>query len=270
MRTIRYSTTLAAALAACRDANAPPTPGRSGSALSDVTVTPLTADVSTGPVRVAVRVGVADARFGTFRPVIVFRTPAGSAGRREFDCSAPVLTSGTNADGVWACAVTLGPYAEAGAWSVAVHAADTAGTVSRTLDLRLGVRGSLPDGTAPVLLRYRQGRDSVDVREADARVPVEFELRDGQSGAYDVVATWGPDASAPVPAVGCAVIDRGTLAGPPLARWTCDVLIPQGTPSGAWSVRALRMRDARGNTRVMDAAALTAAGFRTAFYVAGR
>ena len=205
--------------------------------LAGLSFTPATVDVTTGTKTVLASAHVIDAGgSGTAQIAVVATAPQGAFA----NCTAGSLTSGTAADGIWNCAITIPKGAQPGDWGILVLVSDAAQNVSTYTATELAA-ASLPtkfavvsnwDQTPPVIASLSVAPSTVDVSSTAKTVTVSAHLTDNLSGVarFDFAAT-SPNGTT----VGCSAVApaSGTDVD---GTWTCTVTVAAQADPGAWNI----------------------------------
>ena len=240
---------LCAATSAAQDAEPP--------AVAALALAPGTVDVGPADAVVTARVRVTDAVSGTNRVTLSLWGPSRSQSGTN---AVLALVEGTPSDGVWEGALTIPRYSQVGSWTVrSVFLRDAAGNDALVSADSLAAQGLADtvavvsstgeeDLVAPTLTNLEVSPDTINVDEEAADVLLVVYATDDLSGVRRAsVSFWGPSRTqivggqiAPV-----APPQPGEVAG----SFAGTVRFPQGVEPGRWTVRALFLTDAVGNTR---------------------
>lgn len=217
---------------------------------------PPQVDVTSAPVSLTVSAQLTDAQSGVARFDVGLRAPDG---KTSVSCSANAPTSGTPADGIWQCTLTIPKGAQPGNWSIAIRAIDAAfNTYASISPSTLTVVNTAPDITPPAITSLTVSPTRVDLTTGAQVVTATARITDAETG----VATFLFRVTAPDNTTAQCVSDRpatGTIAD---GTWTCQITIPPGVPAGDWAI-TVEATDKALNVRTLRTAELTAAGFPT-------
>jgi hypothetical protein len=176
-------------------------------------------------------------------------------------CSLAAPTSGTRANGVWSCAITVPRYELAGTWTAQVSANDAVGNAANLDPSLQGFASALtitsdPDTVAPALGVFSLVPGSVTVSAASQNVTCNMALTDAKSGvAQATCALQAPDSEQ---TVGCASAApaSGTRNN---GTFSCVITVPRYADAGTWvpTVFAVDQVGNFTNPPAMPAATLT-------------
>jgi len=133
-----------------------------------------------------------------------------------------------------------------------------------SLFTHLALAAQLTDTTPPVLTGFNFSPGSVDVTNGDATVDVTLHVTDDLSGfssAY--VQLYSPSYGQEISTFNVQLTSGTVLDGDAQGTLT----IPQLSEAGDWSVYWIDLRDATGNSQVLDKATLMSLGFPTTLTV---
>jgi hypothetical protein len=204
--------------------------------LVDFDFTPNTVDVTAGSAAVTCEMSFVDSISGVESSYCFFYPPSGSP---THSCPGE-LVSGDAHNGSYACDVVIPQYVEAGLWRARVSAQDEARNVVSHLAHSLAELGfpsllevtSNEDNQPPTLVDFDFNPKSVDVTAGSATVTCEMTLADPLSGvASSECFFFSPPGSFYRSCLGS--LDTGDLRN---GTHNCDVVIPQYSREGTWSV----------------------------------
>lgn len=205
--------------------------------LAGLTFTPSTVDVRTGTKSVVVAAHVIDAGGSGASQIAVVATAAHGA---FANCAGSTLASGTTADGIWNCSITIPMGAEPGDWDILLLVSDAAQNVStyNKTDLAAGGMASKFavlsnwDQTPPAFASLTVTPGIVDVSTSSQSITVTAHLTDNLSGIarFDFAAA-SPNGTN----VGCSATapSTGTTTD---GNWSCTVVIAAQADPGAWAI----------------------------------
>jgi hypothetical protein len=222
--------------------------------LVDLSVSPLSVDVSNGPQVITVDAHLTDAGSGVARFDFNLTAPTGGS---LVGCSATAPASGTTADGTWHCTVTMPAGAAPGPWSLSVGVGDAAfNSDLGHLPGQVTVTNSAPDVDAPVFTSLTIDPSVVDLTTGAKVVTVTAKLTDVGTGVdrfdFRAAATDGTlaECSSTAPEPG-GTRQNGT--------WVCRVTIPPSVVGGDWQI-FVRAADKALNVRAPTQAEMSAFG----------
>ena len=235
--------------------------------LVGLTISPSTADVTTGAKTVTATAHIVDAGgSGTLQFALVATAPHGAFA----SCTTRVLVSGTAADGTWSCPISIPAGAEPGNWQLLILVTDVASN-SRSYSAADLNAGGLPSTFAVVSTwdRIFPGFQSLSIAPATVNVStgsktivVTATITDDVSGvaSFEFVGTATNGQT-----VGCSAVTPSTgtnLDG----TWICTVTIPATAATGDWSI-SIKATDGAFNYRSYDRITGFPSGFPSIFTV---
>jgi uncharacterized protein YjdB len=217
---------------------------------------PASVDVTTGPVSMTASVTLTDAGSGVGRFDLSLLAPDNVT---TVGCSASAPTTGTRANGVWQCTVTIPKGAQPGNWSIAIRAIDQAfNTYITTAAATLNVVDTAPDAIPPTFAGLTVSPTTVDISTGAQVITATAHLTDAGTG----VASFVFRATAPDNTAAQCVASQPTTGTAADGTWTCQITIPPGVATGDWMI-AVQASDNALNRRMLTTTELTAAGFPT-------
>ena len=220
---------------------------------------PATVDVSTGAATSTVSMHITDAGSGVQNFFFLqLNSPAGT----NAYCSAYQLKSGTEADGIWTCTITIGASAAAGLWTIgdlqvrdhAGNLTEISGAAASALSSGLTVVSSSADLTPPVLASFALSPTTIDVSTTAATVAATMRVTDSGSGTQQIVLSF----QSPIGTVQSCfpTLTSGTKND---GIWQCTLTFPVGSAPGTWRILQLRLEDTFQSRQVTtaDVAALS-------------
>ncbi|MFE4227270.1 peptidase S8/S53 subtilisin kexin sedolisin, partial [Arthrobacter sp. NPDC056886] len=217
-------------------------PDMTGPVMVSSAVTPKSLNIATGPATVKVTVRLTDGT-GVDTPALVVShdTTGQSQGFGEM-----TLVSGTIRDGTWQQSVTIPRGSATGAWTVKLFPLfDTRGNRSTGFVhlATLNVTGTPSDVTGPVMVSSAVTPKSLNIATGPATVKVTVRLTD-QTGADEPALVVSHDTTGQSQGFGEMTLVSGTTRD---GTWQRSVTIPQGSATGAWTVKLFPLTDTRGN-----------------------
>ncbi|HEU0080162.1 MAG TPA: Ig-like domain-containing protein, partial [Longimicrobiaceae bacterium] len=234
--------------------------------VAGLSFTPAAVNVSAGAAPVEFSVRITDAGSGTKE--LQLRVLGPVAGQQQF-CSGSARASGTPADGVWKCTVSIPMGSAPGEWYVGqLQVEDVVGNrrvYSREMLQAAGfptaitVSSPSTDVTPPVLTGFGIAPAAVSV--ADGAKTVEFTATATDAGSgYAKLDVLLLDPGV----VGRVCVSQALASGSPQnGTMKCSVSIPGTAAAGTQYVDSVTLYDATGNGRTYSRAQLQAAGFPT-------
>ena len=205
--------------------------------LVGLTLVPSPVDVTSGTKTVTATAHITDAGgSGAAQFAITASAPHGAF----TDCVDVTLDSGTPADGMWSCTLTIPVGAEPGDWKVLVLVSD-AGYASQAYSTAELTAAGMPtsfhvvstwDQSAPVFRSLTVTPASVNVASGAQTITVSASLNDDRSGVatFDFVAT-----SATGRQLGCST--NAPATGDMLnGTWSCTFTVPTDAEAGSWAI----------------------------------
>lgn len=224
--------------------------------LKGLSISAATVDVTSGPAHVNVTLSATDAGagVGAFSVHFTKPSPSTSASCGNQTAAGGVLASGSPADGVWRCTVTIAKGAPAGTWQLLVSLRDTAGNFGDSSGQALRAAG-FPDSLVvvnsgpsniPRISALSLAPAAVDVSEAAATVDVSISAA-ASAGVRYLYAYAKPDRGSEY-ARECQVwVPTGQIVTS--GTWKCRLTIPRSAPAGTWNVSTLVIQDQAGTVR---------------------
>lgn len=245
--------------------------------VSEVSFPTTLVDVAQGPVTVTARLRASDAASGVTRVSVQLSPPASSSpdGLPTFNlpCGgafAVPRASGTAADGVYECSVTLNQFVPPGTWRAGFTASDASTNTGGAPGVTFEVRGSRADVTAPTVTGVTLPRDSADVRTSTQFITYEVLAADAESGLYGLSVFFTSDLPSPNASRSCTNFTQVILGADAAGPLRCFLSFDSNTPTSTWRLSRIQLRDLRGNVRTLESAALDAAGLTRTVRVTGR
>jgi hypothetical protein len=232
--------------------------------LTNFDFTPQSVNVTSEPsVPITCSMTVTDNLAGVAEATCTFTSPLFG---KVLSCTAIAPSSGNRRDGTFECSLTIPRYAESGTWTVSVTAQDALFAESTYGSAELGTAGfpfelnvtSTQDLQPPVLTDFDFSPQSVNVDAASATVTCDMTLTDDLAGVDIATCQFqsmaGSFLSAACSAEAPVSGDRNN------GTFSCDALIPQYAPGGAWLARVTGT-DAAGNAVIVESFLLQIQGF---------
>ncbi|HLL48240.1 MAG TPA: Ig-like domain-containing protein, partial [Longimicrobiaceae bacterium] len=227
--------------------------------LKALSISAATVDVTSGPAHVNVILSATDAGagVGAFSVRFTNPSPSASASCGNQTSAGGVLASGSPADGVWQCTVTIPKGAPAGTWQLQVSLRDTAGNSGDSSGQALRAAG-FPDSLVvvnsgpsniPRITAVSLAPVAVDVSDAAATVDVSISAAASAGVRYlYAYAKPGRGADPADYARECQVwVPTGQIVTS--GTWMCRLTIPRSAPAGTWNVSTLVIQDQAGTVR---------------------
>ncbi len=242
-------------------------------ALVALSFAPQPLDLTTADTTLRVVFRATDAGAGVTRVTVNLRSPGGQQSRSCAASSFSLPTGTPTQDVSWSCAIAFPRSSAQGAWTVSsVQLTDKRGSGTSLNPAALqaaGLPGTVAvvspgeDLAAPTLTAFAFTPDSVAPARGAASVTFTLAVEDAAAGVSSIgVSFWRTDISQSLsclPALATGTAARGV--------WTCTVSVPASTPTGAWPLSTVFVRDHAGNVRPYDPAALAAMGSPTVLRV---
>lgn len=239
-----------------------------GPRLKGLTLTPASVDVTSAPATVEFTIAATDAGPGIADAGVDLEVPAG--GSRSWGCRASTPASGTPADGVWKCSVTLPQGMTVGNMSIrylvftnrqGMQVAIPGYQVEQAgFPITVAIRNSAVPVARPVLTGLTFSPATVDVTRSHGLI----EFMATVSAGADVRSVVVMASNSPY-GIACekSTLVSGTARS---GTWKCPLQVPMSVPAGTWSV-GVSIGDHSGGGRAYDSAMLQAAGFPGTFVV---
>lgn len=233
-----------------------------------VTVSPGTADVTSGDARFAITVRATDESSGIEQVDMGVDRSIGTAGGIRL-----VRTTGDDRDQTLQGTLTVSRYAPPGRYGFYLFVRDRVGNRASFNAVALAFAGlasgvditdATPDGTAPSIHRVMIAPSTVDVRSDSVTAQLQVSARDGQTGVNQVALFFHPPPGfeGGVPGSGLQLTSGTTNDG----VWTGTATFPKHIRNGPWTLGA-RLIDRLGNRVDLSAGDLAAAGVTNSFEV---
>ncbi|HEY6392735.1 MAG TPA: hypothetical protein VIX89_15755, partial [Bryobacteraceae bacterium] len=234
-------------------------------AISALSFTPAAINTSAGPAGVTMNFSLTDSSAGISYFETAFADPFGGFGPRASKSFSPA--SGSITDSV---ALSFPRFSTSGTWNVAyVFLQDTAGNTLFLDSNGLAAAGfttalsvsSTADTTPPNITAFTLTPATIDTTAASAGVTVNFTLTDDLAGVnFFQVVLVSPSGNAS---------QTATKSFTPNTTVTDSVALtfPRLSEAGTWTVSAVFVSDAAGNTLVLGTPDLQARGFPTTLAV---
>lgn len=243
-------------------------------ALIEFDFNPKTVDVSTGPQTITLTLRITDDLSGFEFGNFLLLSPSGqqvSSG----GYNAAHRASGNSLDGVYQVAAVIPQFSEAGTWRVIqVFLRDQVGNsavfgeqdlISAGFPIELVVNGG-PDLASPDLAEFSLDPTSIDVSAAAQSVTLTLRITDSLSGfEFGNFLFLSPS--------GQQVFSGGYNSAHRVSGSALDGIyqvpasVPQYSEAGTWRVIQVLLRDAVGNTTILEESHLTSRGFSTQLQV---
>src|SRR5271154_7283053 len=236
--------------------------------LTSFTFSPMAVNTTTSSATVNVTAQVTDNLSGVRYVETVFNSPSGD---QESACSM-TLTSGTDLNGTYQCAVTIPAYSEAGTWFVyTVYLQDNAGNIGNYYTSQLQALGfptqlqvtSNPDTQPPVLTSFAFSPMAVNTTTSPATVNVTAQVTDNLSGVRYVETVFDSPSGDQESACSMTLTSGTDLNG----TYECAITIPAYSEAGTWFVYTVYLQDNVGNIGNYYTSQLQAMGFPTQLLV---
>jgi hypothetical protein len=210
-------------------------------------------------------VRASDAGTGFARAGIVFS----AGGVRQMSCTTSRLASGTPADGVYQCSVTIPRYMDGGEWVVDMvwvedgnanrDTVPTAELQAAGHPTRLTVTGTVPDTIPPAITAFSFTPGSVAGNGVDSVTVTLTAEEPGDASGVGPLDMEFEKVADPAQRRRCVQAGVGRV---PVRTMTCGVAFA-AADAGEWRVRYIRAVDFAGNPRLLYTADVQAAGYPT-------
>jgi RHS repeat-associated protein len=193
------------------------------------------------------------------------------------------LVSGTPQAGSWAGIFTMPQYSEPGTWTIQQlllqDAANNSENLTAAAITALGfsptftVSDSSPDLTPPVLTYFNLAPQVLDTSIGPQIVVATLRATDSPAGVSfapttaDFTFFYGPYVVNPTNTLTLYTFCNQAAGTPQNGTWQCNITMPAFSAAGAWTVSAVRLKDADDNTVTYTTAQLQALGFPTVITV---
>jgi hypothetical protein len=251
--------------------------------LAQLSLSPMTMDVSAGPQPLAVSLNAVDDLAGVSLIEVTVTSPS----RQQAQSAVLTLIAGEPLNGIWQGALSMPQFCEAGLWRVkSAFARDRVGNAT-LLDYaalrRMGVSSeftvisTVEDTEPPRLTRINltpsPSPSPVDVSTRAHTVTVTLDLTDNLSGVdfqADRISSFQMELTSPITSQPTRLTnhDFTLLTGTPQnGTWQAKLDLPQFSEEGTWYVSALSVSDHVNNKLFLNQADMVAQGFAAGFRV---
>lgn len=210
-------------------------------AVTDLSASPSTVDVSDGPQQVTLSAHLADPSGISTPGAMTVTSDTG----RQYGTIDLTRVSGTTTDGVWQATATVPAGVPPGTWTVTYTGAGDAfgNVVLTTASTAFGVTDGDPDTAAPVVQSVELDSTTVDVTSTEAQVTVTVHATDDTGIAW--VSAGGTLAGVPGYELSVGLSRVSGTARDGVYRGTA--WIPEGIPAGIYEA-VVSISDTLGNT----------------------
>ena len=237
--------------------------------LVNISVSPPSVNVATGPAQVTVTTRLTDDLSGVQQWLVQFNSPSNTQFVQVY--GTPGLVAGTVSNGTFQGTSQVPQFAEAGIWratglSITDNAGNNTGVNLNTAGFPLSFTvASQQDVTPPSLVNISVSLPSVNVATGPAQVTVTTQLTDDLSGVQQWLVQFNSPANTQfvqvygTPGLIAGTASNGTFQG--------TSQVPQFAEAGIWRATGLSITDNAGNNTGVN---LNTAGFPLSFTVASQ
>ena len=236
--------------------------------LVNISVSPPSVNVATGPAPVTVTTQLTDDLSGVQQWLVQFNSPSSTQFVQVFGTTG--LIAGTTSNGTFQGTSQVPQFAEAGVWratglSITDNAGNNTGVNLNTAGFPLSFTvASQQDVTPPSLVNISVSPSSVNVASGPAPVTVTTRLTDDLSGVQQWLVQFNsPSSTQFVQVFGTTGLIAGTTSN---GTFQGTSQVPQFAEAGVWRATGLSITDNAGNNTGVN---LNTAGFPLSFTVVG-